>query len=143
MSNQNTPNDLVKYIDLFEEDSEVQNEIKKELSDLNKLNLATKAEYSNNLVIDRKKAQAAVKELFLTVGEQQQEIDILEDSNKKLQSANKYYKNKLDENNIVYTKGLEDLSKNNKMLLVKNTEEDKLKLAFRVLEKRAKRNQNT
>lgn len=99
MSHSDDTDALSNFIDLFEEDSGVQDEIEKELSDLNKLNLATKAEYSNCLVIDRKKAQAAVKELLLVIGEQQEEIDILE-------NVNKYYKEKLDEHKIHYRKNL-------------------------------------
>lgn len=99
MSHSDDTDALSNFIDLFEKDSKVKNEIEEELLELQKLNLATKAEYSNSLVIDRKKAQAAVKELLLVIGEQQEEIDILE-------NVNKYYKEKLDEHKIHYRKNL-------------------------------------
>lgn len=106
------------YLEEFKNDPRVLLAIKNEKDDFAELNDATKIAYAKKIIIDKQLFGALSKAAIDTIHEQDGEIAELKYENNNLIQENKFYKETLDDNKIVYEEQLKDRLKNNEIKIL-------------------------
>lgn len=133
-------NSILPMLEHYKNDEDVQETINKELELLNKQNLATRAEFSNTLVVSNTELKAFGNDLLYAVGKLDIELEEKTNENENLKTENTFLKNTLNENNIVYEDGLKNLINNNNNSLILKTEDSIKQRGLKRLLSAAKKN---
>lgn len=131
---------LTKYLDSYDNNPEVLQEIIQEKEAYQNQNLATQAKYGEILIINNKKLKAFGNDVILALGESEIEIEEEKQKNKHLTAENHYLKKTLDKNHVIYEDGLKELVNNNDRSLIIKTNQEKKQRGFDKLMRIAKQN---